>query len=278
MKFAYAFAKKFEQADIILFGVKDDSKSYAKKSGASKGPDAIRKASNQKDVFYRRKEKIFEAAEDHELKKKMFDAGNIKKKDVAKFVEKIIENGKLPLCLGGDHSITYEAIKGVSSKMKDISIIYFDAHPDFVTSEHNYHGSVIGDAIKLKGVNKKAIVEVGIRAPEPEELRNIKKSHIKSIAAFDIVEKGVKKVLAEIKKTAGKNVYLSIDLDVVDPAFAPGVDVPCPGGLTSNQLIYFFKNLIDLNLVGIDIMEVSPKNDIDQMTADLASKLIIEYL
>lgn len=89
---------------------------------------------------------------------------------------------------------------------------------------------------------------------------------------------GVKKVFRKIKSRVGKYIYISIDMDVLDPAFAPGVSSPVPGGLNSNELIYLLKKLSGLKLVGFDVMETNPKYDIQYMTSHLASRIIIEMI
>ena len=86
----------------------------------------------------------------------------------------------------------------------------------------------------------------------------------------------IQKTFNEIKKRITKNTYLSIDMDVLDPAFAPGVSTPVPGGLNSNELFYLTKKIANLGLIGFDIMEVNPKRDIQNRTSHLASKLLIE--
>ena len=277
-KFAWATAKSFKEADYILFGVPDESGNRAPRKGASKGPNALRKVSRERGIV-NRKGKISLVQPTHgKLTKTIFDAGNIKKTRVKNFVKKIVKAGKKPITVGGDHSITFQILKGLNESSKKFSLIYMDAHPDIICSEHYYYGSVVCDAMSFKKLDLKKSVEVGIRDPEAEELKTLARKKILTIHAIDFVELGVKKVFKKIKRRVGKNVYLSIDLDVIDPAFAPGVDTPVPGGLKSNEFIYLVKEISSLGLIGFDIMELSPKHDVNEMTSHLAAKTIMEIV
>jgi len=278
MKFAYANAKNLKEADVVLIGVPSQSGSKAWRKGTSKGPDRIRKISNERNVFKRRGKKMLVQPQKGKIKAKIYDYGNVKKKDLSKVIEKLVDQNKFPITLGGDHSITTQVLKGLK-KHKKVGIIYFDAHPDFICSSRKYFGSVVCDVIEMKHVDVKSSIEVGIRAPEEEELKNIKIKRLKTITSNDITEKGVIKTFQAIKKQVkNTKVYLSIDMDVVDPSFAPGVETPVPGGITSAQLIYLVKRIAKLNVIGLDIMEVTPSQDIQDMTSHLAVKTIIEFL
>jgi agmatinase len=121
---------------------------------------------------------------------------------------------------------------------------------------------------------------VGTRAAEPEELRNARTVGLKIVSPLDIAELGVKNVAEMIReRTSGSQVYISVDLDCVDPAFAPGVSVPSPGGLSSIDLIYLLHKAIETtNVVGIDIVELSPHYDINDITAMLAARIMSECI
>jgi len=276
LKLAWATAKTVESSKWVLFGVPDESESHSYRNGTARAPDHIRKISRIREVFKRDGKESIAQPEQGQISDNVFDYGNIKKKDVSSMVSHLLSKNKKPIMIGGDHSITFEVLKGLNKK--DISVIYLDAHPDFVCSSHSYYGSVLCDASRLKNINLKKSVEVGIRAPEKEELINLKKKKITTITPFDVAERGIKKIVDEIKKRVGKNVYLSIDVDSVDPAFAPGVSTPVPGGLTSNEFLYLIKQLSKLNLIGFDVVEVNPKYDVNEMTAHLAARAIAEII
>ena len=124
---------------------------------------------------------------------------------------------------------------------------------------------------------------VGIRACEPEELYNITKYGANIIDPMDVQEHGTKKILKKITQTCiNKNndhIYISIDLDCLDPAFAPGVSVPTPCGLNPVELTFFIKKiLVQSKIIGCDIVELSPSFDINNITANLAARLFKEIL
>ena len=127
-------------------------------------------------------------------------------------------------------------------------------------------------------INPKTSLQIGIRTPEQEEIDNLKKYGIKVITPFDIVEKGVKEISKVISKKIGKNVYISFDMDCIDPAFAPGVSVPVPLGLKNVEAVYLLKAIVERGIVGMDIMEVCPSYDIKDRTSHLASRMIAEVI
>jgi len=279
MKLAWANTSKFTSAYWVIAGVPDESGSHASRKGASKGPDRLRKVTHERSVVKRGKHVTVFQPQTCSIHSGIMDYGNVKKDQVTALTKKIVAAGKVPVFVGGDHSITYNVLKGFESQKKKLSLVYFDAHPDFVPStQEKYYGSVVYDLFGMRHILPKKSFQIGNRALEADEIANIKKSGMQTITPADIAEQGVKKAFQKIKKTVGKNVYLSIDLDVVDPAFAPGVDTPIPGGLSSNELLYLVSKIASLNLVGFDIMELSPPNDIQDMTSDLASKLMIEII
>ncbi|MFL6498292.1 MAG: arginase family protein [Nitrososphaera sp.] len=270
-----------EDANIVVIGVPDESNSHAKRKGTSKAPDALRIASNESEFFERNGKLIptcpmlgtFD-------RKRIFDAGNISNKQkLRELVTNIASSGKLPIMIGGDHSLSAEAIQAVSKAIgKKLSLLYFDAHPDFVSSSRNYYGSVLADSSQSLNFRKSMLI--GTRAAEPEELENVKKVGMRVINPLEIVERGVKSIAQIIRElTSGSKVYVSVDLDCIDPAFAPGVSVPSPGGLSSIDLIYLLSKATSAgNVVGIDIVELAPDYDINEATAMLAARIMSECI
>lgn len=278
LNLAWATARNLDESEYVLFGVPDESGSHSYRKGSSLGPDRIRKVSQERDMFVREKKLFFEQPEHGMVKDNLFDFGNIKRRQIDVMVKHVAAKNKKLIVVGGDHSITFDVLKSLNDVYKEISVIYLDAHPDFVCSSHRYYGSVMCDVLSLKNVKLSSSVELGVRAPEKEELLNVKKSHIRTITPFDIAEKGIKVIAEEIIKHVGKNVYISIDVDVLDPAFAHGVSTPVPGGLNSNDFFYLLKRLSALNVIGFDIMEVCPKYDVNDMTSHLAARAIAELI
>lgn len=273
MKFAYA-TKELKEASYVIFGCADESGSTAQRKGASAGPDAIRRVS-QRELAKRDGQEILMQEARKVVSQDICDIGNVLRKDVTSNVKRIRSENKIPILLGGDHSLTFEALKGV----EDCVILYFDAHPDFVSTKRNYYGSVLYDICQLEKTDVQHSILVGHRQPEAEELLNLKQSKINVIDVHEIAQTGTTKTCNKIKEIIGtKKVYVSIDLDVIDPAHAPGVDVPCPGGPSSLLFLDILNQISDLNIIGFDIMELSPPHDRDDLTAHLAVRCILELL
>jgi len=272
----WANTNDFDEAEIVILGIPDESQSHALRKGTSEAPHFIRDISNIRDSYIREGKKSLGHPFTGIGKKKVLDYGNVSKEKIDEVFQRIVSNSKIPITIGGDHSITRDVIKAVSKNTGPLSIVYFDAHPDFVSSIQNYYGSVFYDI--LPHIDPKTSLQVGIRTPEQEEIDNLKKYDIKVITPFDIVEKGVKEISNSILQTIGKNVYVSFDMDCVDPAFAPGVSVPVPMGLKNVEAIYLLKNIVENGIVGMDIMEVCPSYDIKDRTSHLASRMISEVI
>jgi agmatinase len=274
-------AKRIEDADIVVIGVPDESRSHAKRKGTSGAPDVLRIASNESE-FFERGGKLIPTLPMRGTfdRKRIFDAGNVTgKQELRKMVSSIVSAGKLPIMIGGDHSLTTETLQAASDALgKKLSLLYFDAHPDFVSSARNYYGSVLTDSAQSLNMRKSMLI--GTRAAEPEEIENASKVGLKIVTPLDIVELGVKKVAQMIKaRTAGSKIYISVDLDCVDPASAPGVSVPSPAGLAAIDLIYMLNKVISGgNVVGIDVVELTPDYDINGMTATLAARILSECI
>jgi agmatinase len=270
-----------ENADIVVIGVPDESRSHAKRKGTSRAPDVLRAASNESE-FFERGGKLIPTLPMRGLfeNKRIFDSGNITTKDeLRKRVSDIVSRGKLAVMIGGDHSLTTETLQAASSVLrKKLSLLYFDAHPDFVSSARNYYGSVLTDSAQSLNLRKSMLI--GTRAAEPEEIRNATKAGLKIMNPLDIAELGVKRVAQILRaRTASSKLYISVDLDCVDPASAPGVSVPSPAGLAAIDLIYLLNKVISSgNVIGIDIVELTPDYDINGMTATLAARILSECI
>ena len=268
-------------ADIVISGVPDESKSHAKRKGASKGPDSLRKASNYYEFFERDGITIPICPMSGTLENKnILDFGNVAKDDLYRLIFDIVSVKKVPITIGGDHSITTNILNGVYDAMESnkIALLYFDAHPDFVSSTRNYYGSVLTDSSELIDFTKSILI--GTRAAELEELENASNKKLEIITPLDIIEVGINEILKKIiSKCQSSKVYLSIDLDCMDPGVAPGVSVPTPGGLLPLDLIYMIKKISEkLQVVGMDIVELCPDYDLNQNTANHASRILMEMI
>ena len=274
-KICWANTDDFEESEFVVVGIPDESQSHALRKGTEEAPNKIRQISNLRDSF-ERDGKISLGRPFQGYEKKVHDFGNITRSQIESIYDKISASSKIPISIGGDHSITRQIINAITKKYGKISLVYFDAHPDFVSSMTNYYGSVVNDI--LPNIEIASSVQIGIRTPEQEELDNIKKFNLEVITPFDIQKKGIKQVANSILNKLGDKVYISFDMDCVDPAYAPGVSVPVPMGLSSTDAVYLLKEIAKKGIVGMDVMEVCPSFDVKDRTSHLASRIISEVL
>lgn len=175
---------------------------------------------------------------------------------------------KKPMFLGGDHAITYPLIKGLSRSYEDLTILHFDAHPDLYDELYGdkfAHGCPFARILEEKLI--KRLVSVGIRSMTRHQQNQAERFGVEVI---DMIGFDSTRVLS-----CNGPVYLSLDLDVLDPAFVPGVSHHEPGGMTTRELIRVIQN-IDADLIGADIVEYNPYRDIQNVTAMVAAKLMKE--
>jgi agmatinase len=281
VKLLHSNVNSVSAADIVIIGVPDESRSHAKRRGASKGPNSLRIASNSFE-FFEREGKIIPICpmKGTMENKRILDFGNISREELYKLIFDIASAKKIPITLGGDHSITTVILQAIYEAYKNnkITLLYFDAHPDFVSSTRNYYGSVITDSSNYIDFTRSILI--GTRAAEQEELENASEQNLEIITPIDIIESGIKTIVKRIiSKCGSSKVYLSIDLDCMDPGVAPGVSVPTPGGLFPLDLMYIVKKICaNLRILGMDIVELSPDYDLNQNTANHAARLLMETL
>ncbi len=275
MKISWANIENFEESDVVIVGIPDESKSHALRKGTSEAPHRIREISQIRDIFKRGDEKSLALPLDG-ITKKIYDYGNIDRINIDQVFERIVSKSKIPVSIGGDHSITTEILKSMSRKYGLISLIYFDAHPDFIGSTQGYYGSVIYDVLPYIDIKKSILI--GVRTPEQEEITNIKQYGLLTLTPSDILRNGIQKTEESIFNKIGKNPYISLDMDVIDPAYAPGVSVPVPFGVGSLETVTLLKDLAKSGIMGFDIMEVCPNYDVKDRTSHLASRMIAEVI
>ncbi len=278
----YLHNSNYKDADVVILGVPDASGSRSSRAyGVAKAPDYIRRVSQKMDVYKWKNEKKRRVESNRGvIKSNVCDIGNIKKKNVSDRVAEIINDGKIPLTIGGDHSITSSIVKGVANAHKSkFAFLYFDAHPDFRCGFGEYYGSVLCELQKMKNISFKNSVLIGTRAFEKSELLAIKKSGLLVITPEDIEILGVKKIIDKIQKRIGKlPIYLSVDLDSIDPVYAPGVDTPVPAGISAVQILSFIENVKNNKIIGADVVELNPRFDKNSLTGHLASRIIAEIV
>jgi agmatinase len=271
-------ARSAFEADVVIVGVPDESKSHAKRKGASRGPDSLRQASNESGFFERNGKLIPVCPILGKISNKLiFDYGNIPRENLQKLITDLVANNKIPIVIGGDHSITSTVLQATGDIHGKLGLFYFDAHPDFVSSTTDYYGSVLTDSSRWIDFSKSMLI--GTRAAEPEELENAESVGLEVITPIDVAKLGISQVANKLQAKGYNNKrYVSIDLDCADPAYAPGVSLPSPCGLSSIDLVYLVKLVINSGIVGIDIVELSPDFDLNNMTANLAARILLESI
>jgi agmatinase len=284
----------FEGADVVIIGAPYDA-GTTYRAGARFGPKMIRTT----DYLPHDSSRPHLALRVDPLKElRVVDAGDIEMPGVEArvpldaleaAVRVVCEAGALPLILGGDHTITWPDVTGVA-RVKGwgrVSVIHFDAHAD--TGEIQY-GSLIGHGLPMRRLIESGacrgdrFLQVGLRGywPEPPTLRWMAEQRMRSFEMHEVVKRGLDAVLEEAFAIAVDDcdgVFVSVDLDVVDPGMAPGTGTPEPGGLTGRQLLDAVRRIaIELPVVGIDVVEVSPPYDSAEITAFLANRVVLEML
>lgn len=183
------------------------------------------------------------------------------------------------IALGGDHSITYSTFKAFAQNFNNPGIIIFDAHPDLMPPKNLDHETYLRKLIEDNIVKKENIILIALRNWDDEEYKYIQDNRIKIYPMKNISMEGIQNICDGLMSVAKDwdALYLSIDIDAVDPAFAPGTGYTEPAGLTSRELLYLIHRIKLLkNLKAIDIVEVNPEKDINDMTCRLGAKLCVE--
>ncbi len=262
----------FEDADYVIMGIPFD-RTTSFRAGCRDAPDSVRRSSYNLEMY------MFE--HDHDIGDlKVHDMGDLDEyAQVDEMVEaawieasRIVDAGKFPITIGGEHSVTVPIVKAFS---KDISVISVDAHTDF---RDEYMGMKNSHACVMRRcadhVGKDNVASLGVRSISKEEVDAGLPFHVDS---FTILEKGMEwaaeRALDHLKN---EKVYLTVDIDGIDPAYAPGTGTPEPFGLLPLHVKKLI-NIIGERLVGFDVVEVSPPYD-NGNTSVLAARLIREAM
>ncbi len=190
-------------------------------------------------------------------------------------VARILESGVAVLSLGGDHFIAYPCIRAHAAVHGPLCLVHFDAHTDTWPSSGNgvNHGTMFHQAAREALVDPAHSTQIGIRTTNEDTLG------FRTITAREVHQRSPEDVAREVLQRAGdRPVYLTFDIDCLDPAFAPGTGTPVPGGLSTFQALEILRSLRGLNVVGMDIVEVAPAYDHAEITALAAAQIGIEML
>jgi len=198
--------------------------------------------------------------------------------------EKVAALSNIPIILGGDHSISIPVFQAQRERYRDqrLGVLWVDAHPDLCdifTGSRFSHACVLRRALEF-GIEPEDVCMVGLRSWEEQEIDLIENSGLNVYTAALVAERGMKSIASSVhSKLSGCDaVHISLDIDCLDPAFAPGTGIPDSGGLTSREVITLIKSMQGLPLIGLDVVEVSPPIDPSEATIFAALKIIMEYI
>ena len=273
------YTKDLRGVDIAVTGVPFDQ-AVTNRPGTRLGPRAIREASSLQapDAPYGWDFDVLSEFAIADYGDLAFDYGHVSQFPAAltAHIKGILDAGAASVVLGGDHYITFPILKAYAEKYGPISLLQFDAHSDTWPDDDMDridHGTMFYKAVKSGIVDPKTSVQVGIRTTNEDTLG------VTVIDAREVHEKGPVATVERIKSVLGTNpTYLTFDIDALDPAYAPGTGTPVWGGLTSAQCASMLRDLAGINIMGGDIVEVSPPFDTTGATAIAGAHVATEIL
>ena len=255
-----------EHAKLALIGFRSDENSSFMK-GAAEAPPQIRAALRSEAWNMTSENGV-------ELDSVFFDAGDVEPPASGMFsliensIYTLLSDGLAPVSLGGDHSITYPIIRAFSKKYSELNILHFDAHPDIYD---NFKGNRLSHASPFARIMEeklvKRLVQVGVRTATAHQREQIKKFGVETIEMRDFKE--------GLQFDFNSPLYISFDVDALDPAYAPGVSHREPGGLSTRQVVDIIQRLRG-KVVGADIVEFNPRMDPLHVTGTVCAKILKE--
>jgi agmatinase len=274
------YQESFEKADYVVLGVPFDVTSTYR-TGARFGPNAIRQASLNIETYNFRTGIDLEDLKLHDLGDLHISTDTEKTlKRTALVINDILDSGKMPVTIGGEHTITFGVVKGLEEKRSETIIVSFDAHLDL---RDEFMGLKLSHTTFMRRINEQLkpvkIIEVGTRAVCKEELSYAREAGIEYFTTQQIRKEGIQHTTKKLEKILEKytKIYLSVDMDVLDPAYVPAVQNPEPEGLAPHMLLDILSRVCDKRVVGFDVVEIAPNYD-QGVSAIQAAKVIFETL
>ncbi len=270
----YLSAKaSFLQSHAIILGCPFDA-TASFRPGARFGPSALRRASWGIETYSPYLQKDLNKVLIHDMGDLELPLGDKKEafQWIGKALQKILRPKKIPILLGGDHLITLPIVEEVLKIYPDLHLIQIDAHADMredYLGETLSHSTVMRKIIDFLG--QRSLSQIGVRSGTEEEFQWAKK-------AKSIVSLSASSLRNLVRRLKDKPVYLSLDLDVIDPSLLPGVGTPEPGGLTFRDFLSLLRSLESLHVVGFDIVELTPDYDPTQISSVTASVILREMI
>ena len=278
--------KNLEGVDFAIIGVPSDA-GASFRTGQRDGPAAIRKVS----ALLRHHNPVLNVSPFDYLSG--IDYGDLPVvpgyieegyKRIEESLLPIIDAGVIPILLGGDHAITLPELRAIAKKHGPVSLVHFDSHSDTVEEYFGKpynHGTPFRRAVEENLLDVDHSIQIGLRGSiySEKHLEIPKELGFEIITTEEIWELGISKTIQKIRnRVLNTKVFLTFDIDFVDPAYAPGTGTPEVGGFTSGEALRFVRGLKGLNFVGFDLVEVLPAFDPSEITSLLASNIIYEFI
>jgi len=263
----------FEKSRVVILGCPYDG-SASFRPGARFGPSAIRRASWGIETFSPYFQKDLSQCSIHDMGDLELPLGEkkISLGLIRKAVGIIISEKKYPVLLGGDHLITLPIVEEILKTYPRLHLIHIDAHTDL---RDDYLGESLSHSTVMKKVvdhlSERRLFQIGIRSGTEDEFKLARR--MKSIVSLNTASLG-----SMVKRLRNQPVYITLDLDVIDPSLLPGVGAPEPGGLTFQEFISLLKKLQTLNVIGFDIVELTPDYDPTQISSITAAVILREMI
>ena len=280
------YENTLENVDFLIMGVPFDT-AASNRTGQRYGPQSIRDFSVLLRPYNPDQDiNIFDYCSGIDYGDVDVIPGNVLKTydQITEKLAPILDKGIIPIMMGGDHSITLGHLRAFAKKYGPVSLVHFDSHSDTwedYFGEKYVHGTPFRRAVEEGLVDSQKSIQVGIRGPlyGPEDIQDARDLGYQVIPMREARELGMDNVIDNIHKRVGDNpVFVSFDIDFLDPAYAPGTGTPEVGGPTSFEALEYVRKLDGLNIKGFDLVEVLPTYDSNEITAVAASSVIFEMV
>lgn len=280
------YIPEVQKRDFVILGAPfDTAASY--RAGSRFGPEAVRRISSllrPANMFHQvRPSDILDGADGGDI---MVIPGNTEAshQNITKHVQAWAEEGAVPIVLGGDHSITLPELRALCSVHGPLSLLHFDAHGDTWDNywgEKYTHGTPFRRAVEEGIIDPHRSVQIGMRGTvyHPDDINEARKLGFLVVTSDEMREIGLKETIKRaLERIGASKVFLTFDIDFLDPSFAPGTGTPEIAGFSSAEALGMLRQLSNINLVGCDLVEVLPALDSAEITALTGASIVFEFL
>ncbi|WP_096437701.1 agmatinase [Alteribacter populi] len=269
--------RTYEDSPVVIFGMPMDY-TVSFRPGSRFGPNRVREVSIGLEEYSPYMDRHLEDVNYHDAGDMLLPFGNAAKSldMIEQYTDKLLTDGKFPVGLGGEHLVSWPIIRSMSKEHDNLAVIHIDAHADL---REEYEGETLSHSTPIRKtcelIGPENVYSFGIRSGMREEFQYAIESGM-HMSKFEVAAP-LKEILPTL---SGRPVYVTIDIDVLDPAFAPGTGTAEAGGISSKELLDAIVAIAesDVNVVGCDLVEVSPPYDPSDQTAIAASKFIREMI